>query len=211
MIVNYLLANGIENVVLDVDDTLYLERDYVRSGFLALGHAMDMKAFGELCWSYFEAGIRGNTFDLAREALNHDPRIWPTADLVTCYREHTPNISLCEDAAQFLHHCQQSMAVITDGPLASQRAKVAALGLGKHIRTVIYTAEHACPKPAKEAYIMTAGTIPPQRCAYIADNPAKDFLAPHAMGWKTIRIRRPLGLHTAIASGPDVDVEFESF
>jgi len=209
--IGYLLANDIENVVLDVDDTLYLERDYVRSGFLAVGHAIGMKTFGELCWSYFEAGIRGNTFDLAREALNHDPRIWPTPKLVTCYREHSPNISLCEDAAQFLRHCQHPMAIITDGPLASQRAKVTALGLDKRIRPVIYTAEHACPKPSPQAYIMAAGTSSPQRCAYIADNPAKDFLAPHAMGWKTIRIRRSLGLHTAIPSGSDVDVEFDRF
>ena len=27
--------------------------------------------------------------------------------------------------------------------------------------------------------------------AYVADNPAKDFVAPNTLGWLTIRIRRP--------------------
>ena len=30
---------------------------------------------------------------------------------------------------------------------------------------------------------------------FLADNPAKDFQAPDALGWRTLRIRRPGGLH----------------
>ncbi len=32
---------------------------------------------------------------------------------------------------------------------------------------------------------------------YIADNPVKDFAAPHHLGWSTVRIRRAGGLHSA--------------
>jgi putative hydrolase of the HAD superfamily len=30
---------------------------------------------------------------------------------------------------------------------------------------------------------------------YVADNPVKDFIAPTALGWDTVRVRRPQGLH----------------
>jgi len=33
--------------------------------------------------------------------------------------------------------------------------------------------------------------------AYVADNPLKDFAGPGALGWLTVRVRRPDGLHYA--------------
>jgi putative hydrolase of the HAD superfamily len=33
---------------------------------------------------------------------------------------------------------------------------------------------------------------------YVADNPLKDFQAPIAMGWKTVRVRRAQGLNSHI-------------
>ena len=44
-------------------------------------------------------------------------------------------------------------------------------------------------------------------CTYVADNPGKDFAGPRSRGWRTVRVRRRLSLHEAIASGPDVDLE----
>ncbi len=41
----------------------------------------------------------------------------------------------------------------------------------------------------------------------MADNPAKDFVAPHRLGWRTVRVRRAGGLHAEEPSGADVDVE----
>ena len=32
---------------------------------------------------------------------------------------------------------------------------------------------------------------------YVADDPLKDFAAPRQLGWLTIRVRRPGGLHYA--------------
>ncbi len=42
---------------------------------------------------------------------------------------------------------------------------------------------------------------------YLADNPRKDFVAPRALGWRTVRVRRPESLHVDVDSGEDVDVE----
>ena len=32
-------------------------------------------------------------------------------------------------------------------------------------------------------------------CAYVADNPEKDFVAPNALGWRTIQYLRPGQIH----------------
>jgi putative hydrolase of the HAD superfamily len=45
------------------------------------------------------------------------------------------------------------------------------------------------------------------RCVYAADNPAKDFVAPHRLGWQTIRVRRQGGLHCGVPGGDDIDHE----
>jgi len=37
--------------------------------------------------------------------------------------------------------------------------------------------------------------VPPHRCVYVADNLDKDFVAPNALGWLTIRIARPGGVY----------------
>ena len=41
----------------------------------------------------------------------------------------------------------------------------------------------------------------------MADNPAKDFVSPRQLGWRTVRIRRTGGLHAEVAGGSDIDVE----
>ena len=52
--------------------------------------------------------------------------------LVEIYRTHAPDISLTPDSATAIQSCGNAgigLAVITDGPFASQQAKVLALGL----------------------------------------------------------------------------------
>jgi hypothetical protein len=48
------------------------------------------------------------------------------------------------------------------------------------------------------------------RCAYVADNPAKDFVSPHRLGSWTVRVRRLGSLHTNAPSGGDIDAEITS-
>lgn len=210
------LSNEIYLIVLDIDDTLYLERDYVRSGFAAVGRA-SLKDFGDYCWTLFERGIRGNTFDRARLAFEcHKNELPPTRTLVEVYRNHFPEITLCPDAKSFLDQSLgRRLAVITDGPPVSQKSKFEALGLHKYIHPndVIYTAEECQPKPSPEAYLKLQNQfrLNPRECIYIADNPIKDFIAPIALGWHTIRVRRPQSLHEHLDTPKDVEQEIASF
>ena len=202
--------------VFDIDDTLYLERDYVRSGFDAVGEHLckerRTRDFSKVAWALFEAGIRGNTFDLALKSLGlpHSP-----ADidrLIRVYREHAPNIEMLPDARTAVEQAQAQgpLAFITDGPLVSQTAKAKALGLHVLDALLIYTAEYGegFGKPNPRAFVAVEERFgSAYKYVYYADNPAKDFITPRKRQWMTVRMRRPGGLHAAIPSDYDVDLE----
>jgi putative hydrolase of the HAD superfamily len=38
---------------------------------------------------------------------------------------------------------------------------------------------------------------------YVGDNPAKDFIAPRALGWSTVQINRPTGTYALVEATQD--------
>src|SRR5581483_10909766 len=121
--------------VFDIDDTLYLERDYVRSGFEAVGRWtekwLSIGNFADSCWRKFTAGGRRRIFDEVLRESDRRPTPGLISALVEIYRTHTPSITLAADASEALNKIsgRVSMAVITDGPAVSQTRKIEALGL----------------------------------------------------------------------------------
>lgn len=206
-------------VVYDIDDTLYLERDYVRSGFAAVGawarRTLGVPDLADRAWAAFEAGVRSTIFDDALRPTGIDVTPELIARLVSCYREHQPDIALLADARACLDELAGSggaaAAVVTDGPLASQSAKANALRLANWSQNVIFTASlgPGFGKPHTRAFRLVEERLGASgdRCVYVADNPAKDFAGPHELGWATIRVRRSRGLHAGVDGGDDIDHE----
>lgn len=206
-------------VILDLDDTLFLERDYVISGFTAVGEHVAatrrVPGFGTVAISLFELGVQGTTFDQALARVGIEPTAALVAELVGVYRRHAPTIGLLPDAAGLIAGLDDHyLGVVTDGPLDSQRAKALAVGAPSWAELIVYTAElgPGFGKPHELAFSMHEARtgLPGDRFTYIADNPTKDFGGPKARGWRTIRIRRPASLHAGFASGEDVDAEITS-
>jgi len=204
-------------VVFDIDDTLYLERDYVRSGFRAVGswarRSLGVPDLADRAWAAFESGVRSTIFDAALTDVGVESTPELMARLVACYREHQPDITLLDDARACLEAAvaDAAVAVITDGPLASQSAKARSLGLATWSQTTVFT-ETLGPgfgKPHQRAFELVEQSlgIEGDRCTYVADNPAKDFVAPHRRGWTTVRVRRPRALHYGVDGGEDIDHE----
>ncbi|MGH9193670.1 MAG: HAD family hydrolase [Acidimicrobiales bacterium] len=208
-------------VVCDIDDTLYMERDYVRSGFAAIGawarRELGVHDLGDRAWAAFEAGVRGRIFDEALVACGVQANGSLVPRLVDVYRSHTPTIELLDDVNAWLsaRRSDVALAVVTDGPLASQRAKAAALGLAGWADPIVFTEAlglgRCKPHPAAFECVEAATGIAGASCAYVADNPAKDFAGPRGRGWRTVRVRRTGSLHDAVASGDDIDAEVSSF
>lgn len=200
----------------DIDDTLYLERDYVRSGFRATGDWLyaehGIAGFADAAWRQFCGGSRGTIFNRTLEEVapgrSNDAGFIQT--LVDVYREHVPSIALLPDARKFLEQWSpRPMAVVSDGPVTSQQRKAEALGLYRWMDPVLLTATLGAGlgKPAPEAFQAIQRRVAARQFVYIADNPVKDFGGPRSLGWHTVRVRRPFGLHAGVPHGDDVDVE----
>ncbi|WP_102194376.1 HAD family hydrolase [Microbacterium aurantiacum] len=206
--------------VFDLDDTLYLERDYVRSGFAHIGDiARDLygvDGVGDHAWSLFEQGVRGNTFDLIvdRFALPAEA----TRVFVEEYRDHPPAIALLADAESYLRNLPDDAVgtgVITDGYAAGQWRKLRALKLDEVLENIVVTGDHGpeWTKPSENAFRLIESKFPLRgiEFVYFGDNPKKDFNAPRQLGWRTVRVRRPLGLHYAVDDAFDVDETISTF
>jgi len=199
----------ITTVVFDLDDTLYDEIEYCKSGFAAVAQflanlpetPLAERIFGAI-WKQFTAGNRTRTFNaaLCELGISCDDKL--IGELVEVYRNHVPKIALPQDSRDVL--CQLStkytLALLTDGFLPAQRLKVQALGIEKYFRCIVYTEEFGrnCWKPSPAGFekLMQTLNAQPENIAYVADNEKKDFIAPNKLGFLTIQIIRPARIHT---------------
>ncbi len=197
-------------LVFDLDDTLYLERDFAFSGFRQLGNWVERtyntKGFEAACKIQFMSGNRQYIFNVASAELGLPVNSESIKALVQRYREHKPDITLCADASAFLQSYSGPMGLITDGPEQTQRNKIAALRLEQHIAHIRPTG--AWPdgfgKPHPRAFVeMESLARNHQQMVYVADNPAKDFVTPNARGWTTIQILRPEAVHDPVPPSPE--------
>ena len=210
--------------VFDLDDTLYLERDYAFSGFAAVADA-----FEETLGNPTEAAARMRTlFDTDHRARVFNALLtecgWDESSkietlverMIEVYRAHSPSIALIPDADAALTRLrsQYKLGLITDGPPKQQWAKIDALNLracSKRVDSnraatvrerfdeIIVTGElgpgQSKPSPAAFELMADRLGVSHNECVYIADNPAKDFVGPNALGWTTIQINRPGGIY----------------
>jgi putative hydrolase of the HAD superfamily len=204
-------------VVFDIDDTLFLERDYVASGFEAVGRLVARRLgipdFAARARRAVAQGAGRRVFDAALAAAGQDPDPLLVQRLVEAYRRHRPAIALLPDARRCLARLapRVRLAAVSDGPLAAQRAKVRALGLARWLDPIVLTGalgrSRAKPSPEPFRVVERRTGVRGAALVYVADNPVKDFLGPKVLGWRTVRVRRPEGLHRDAPSGPDVDLE----
>lgn len=189
-------------IVFDLDDTLYLERDYALSGFKAVAERLGDRRFVDAAWHVFCRGDRSRVFDLALPAIGIDLTPALISELVRCYRGHLPTIALAPDAVRFLARwpADRPLGLLTDGFHHSQRNKVAALGLERsRFQPIVFTdawgRDYWKPHVRGFEAIAAAWDLPPTALVYVADNPAKDFVAPNELGWRTVQVARPDGVH----------------
>ncbi len=194
----------ITTVAFDLDDTLYDEVDYCKSGFAAaakfLSNLPDMPAAERIFdafWKEFTAGNRTKTFNAALEQLGarYDDKL--IEKLVEVYRNHRPKIKLPQDSRDILNQLSGKyiLALLTDGFLPAQKLKVKSLGIERYFKCIIYTEELGRqfwkPSPAGFEKLMETLNTRPENIAYVADNPIKDFIAPNKLAFSTIQIIRP--------------------
>jgi len=189
-------------LVLDMDDTLFLEESYVRSGFQFVAEwlqsQVDVPASQtfEFMWSTHLRGDRGHIFDNLLAKYPEEAKGLKPIDLLACYRNHTPVLAFHAGMKEFLNSALSRglrLALISDGHLAAQTRKVEALGLAQLAHPILLTDAwgRAFWKPHARAFqtVEQALGCTGSDLAYLGDNPEKDFQAPNRLGWLTLRLR----------------------
>ena len=197
-------------VVFDLDDTLYDEIEYCRSGFAAVARFLagrdGIPSAGLIfvtLWDHFVAGNRSKTFNAALDDLGIDYDEQRIAELVDVYRNHVPLIPLPPDSEQVLLTLsgKYTLGLLTDGYLPAQELKVRALGIEKYFTSSVYTEqlgrESWKPSPAGFERILRDLDAKAENAVYVADNEQKDFIAPNGLGIVTVQLLRPARLHTS--------------
>ena len=189
--------DGIEAVIFDLDDTLYPEKEYVKSGFKKIAEHFKMPELELELWQAFERG--GKPID---DVFNIRGIIKLKDEALHVYRFQKPNIRLFDGAAEMLKRLHKSYktGIITDGRPEGQHAKIEVLGLEDKVDEIIITDELGgieFRKPNLTAFILMQKKlrIPFEKMVYVGDNLQKDFHGPKKVGMKSIVLQRINGLY----------------
>lgn len=182
-------TQSIKGVIFDLDDTLYSEKQYVRSGYKKIGEYLDKEDAAEKLWNYFEAGKPA--IDVYLEEINE---VEKKAQCLAVYRNQTPEITLYNGVKEMIKELKNKgikVGIITDGRPEGQRNKLKALGLDTMLDDIIITDElggiqFRKPNDISFRIMQNRWRIPFEQIIYIGDNPNKDSLAPRQLGmrWK---------------------------
>lgn len=182
-------------IVFDLDDTLYSEYDFLKSGYryisLQISKENADKVYRNMLSTY-QSG--GNVFEYI---LALYPEL-TLEQLLNWYRYHIPDIKLYDGVERFLQAVGSSykFAIITDGRSISQRNKIKVLGLLDYMSEIIISEEIGSEKPSEFNFLKVENTLNCNEYIYIGDNVKKDFITPKKLGWKTICLKdRGVNIH----------------
>lgn len=178
-------------IVLDLDDTIYKEVNFVKSGFKAIikNYAADDE-YGLFVMMMKTWLNGGNAIGSLFEYLNISNI--PIQEPLNIYHNHFPNISLPAYSQSFFQNViarGYGLGLITDGRTITQKNKLYSLGIENLFDKVVISQEFGSEKPAIRNYKVFEETFPGNIFCYIGDNTKKDFIAPKELGWKMYCIR----------------------
>jgi putative hydrolase of the HAD superfamily len=200
-------------VAFDLDDTLYPEETFVRSGFRAVARALherwgvdEDEAFGVMWTSLHDRG-RGSQFD---DVVAHFGLRQSVRELVGIYRHHTPAIALPPESRAVLEAlAPRPLYVVTDGHKVVQQGKIEALGLAPYLRHAYVTHRYGIHnrKPSTHVFelLMRRERCAPGDVLYVGDDPSKDFRNLRPLGVRTIRVRTGRCAHVVVPEAEDAE------
>ena len=190
--------DDVEGVIFDLDDTLYSEKDYVKSGYKVVARLLGDEALADRLWIYFENGKPA-----IDKVLNELGCIGRKEECMEAYREQMPEIKLYDGVVELILELKSKgikVGIITDGRVTGQKRKLQALGLDKLIDDIIITDELGSTqfrKPCDIAFriIQRRWELPFEQMVYVGDNAEKDFQAPKQLGMRSIFLRNKEGIY----------------
>lgn len=203
-------------IVVDLDDTVYPQAEYLAGAAAAVAAAagrlgLDAESVERALTAELTAGSdRPGTIDRALTAVGVPAGDLPgvVPPLVDAFTRHVPErLSCYPGAEEALRRLARTvpLACLTDGNPVIQEAKLAATGLRPLFDTVVITDRlggRAARKPHPGGLLAVADRlgVAAARILVIGDRPSKDVAVAAAVGARAIRVRQ--GEHAAAADVP---------
>ena len=174
--------------VFDLDDTLYKEIEYKRSGFTYI-----LSLLGELYPNHKAprlsdalSSLDGLGFLVKHYQLPQSMK----ESLLWLYRTHAPDIELTSEVKniiKLIYELEIPIYIITDGRELTQRLKMLSLDLNNI--DLLTSEKYGGDKPSKKRFKLISKKHPNAVIYYIGDNVKKDFIAPNNLSWTTIGVK----------------------
>ncbi len=198
--------NSAKGVIFDLDDTLYSEKQYVKSGYKKITEYIGHQEAEEKLWNYFLEGKPA--IDAYLKEIGAENK---KAECLDIYRSQIPEINLYDGVVELFQSLKENdikVGIITDGRPEGQRNKIKALGLEELVDDIIITDElggvqFRKPNDISFRIMQCRWRVPFEQMVYIGDNLAKDFQAPRQLGMQGIYYKNKDGLYSV--------AEYESY
>jgi len=188
----------IRAVMLDLDNTLYDEHQFVKSGFKAVSKVLAHKfslneetVYTRLC-SLFLKQERKQVFAqvLNEFSIYNDKTV---SEMLEVYRKHLPRIHVFKDVRDVLPILRKEykLGLITDGLRMVQENKVNALKISDCFNVITYADAYG-GKHNQKPFLTTLEQlqVKAHESVYVDDNPRKGFAVAKELGIRTVRILR---------------------
>ncbi|WP_372679952.1 HAD family hydrolase [Desulfosarcina sp.] len=209
----------IKGIVFDLDDTLYPQVAYKRSGFQVVS-----------TWVAEQFNMDASRVQTELEAiLNHYGPSYPhmfdrlverlgigigfVERLVRLFIDHDPRICCYDGVIPMLSRLREKylLGILTDGRYAVQRKKIKALGLDTRVDHILCSDALGLEKPDSRLFdwfekkFQLAGW----NLMYVGDNIEKDFYGANIRGWTTVMVRTTQPMSSSISASyvPQVAIQ----
>ncbi len=195
--------NNLKAIVFDLDDTLYGEKEYVKSGYSAVSQILpEVENCKEKLWKAFEEKKSAIDELLQTEGIYSDELKQKCLEV---YRHHKPTIYFYDGVSEMLIKLRKQgfyIGIITDGRPEGQWAKIKSLKLDEYVDHIVVTDELGgieYRKPNEAAFLLMRKLMNVEfsQMCYVGDNTQKDFIAPNRLGMRTIWFNNRDGLYTS--------------
>jgi putative hydrolase of the HAD superfamily len=196
------ILKAAEGIVFDLEDTLLNKSEWTTQAleFAANKMGLDPHRVWELCTQYIQqhgfadAGVY-NYILIECGQSDSAPNIRALSAWANQFTPAVGSLNLLSGIREALLTLSRRyrLAVIADGPVACQQAKIYATGLGSFISTVIYSdsidgIRSRRPDPRPFQQVLSELGIRAAHTIFVGDNPLRDFQRPRTMGFITVRV-----------------------
>ncbi len=188
----------IKLIIFDLDDTLYKENSYVKSGFSEVSKYISKKTKipQKKIFTYirgtFKRWWRGNNFDKVIEHFNI--KNISKEEMIEIYRKHIPKIKISDKNIKLLKLLKKKylLCIITNGNPWVQRNKTNALDVEKYVDKIYYAEDEwfNYRKPHKRFFqkAMKEFWTKPKETIMIGDDITTDIAGAKSIGIETLHI-----------------------